>query len=155
MSAEFTLRAMARNYAINNLWDRLDAKACLDAADEIAALRQKLEAAEKDAERWNFYIPKVAEIMGEPVEKIVADIDEAIAPDSVTVTQYDWCPSWKRRDVGKLSVKFRTHPTAQWLDVDTIERSSTTMRRTVASLDRESAFAVYSMLRKVFEPTLK
>jgi len=49
------------------------------ASAELATLRQKLEAAEKDADRWNFHIPKVAEIMGEPVEKIVADIDAAIA----------------------------------------------------------------------------
>lgn len=41
---EYTLRAMARNYADGNLWDKLDREACFKAADEIKALRAALTA---------------------------------------------------------------------------------------------------------------
>lgn len=39
MTQEFTLRAMANNYANGHQWDKLDGEACIKAADEIASLK--------------------------------------------------------------------------------------------------------------------
>jgi hypothetical protein len=69
-SKEDLLRAMARNYKPNNLWDHLDTKAVIEAADEIATLTAKLEAAEKDnklledinGQRWNQILEQAVQI---------------------------------------------------------------------------------------------
>jgi hypothetical protein len=41
---QFILKAMARNYSKGHSWDKLDAEACLKAAEEIRTLRAALEA---------------------------------------------------------------------------------------------------------------
>lgn len=41
MSEAGTLRAMARNYSRNNLWDHLDAEACTKAANKIDELTKQ------------------------------------------------------------------------------------------------------------------
>lgn len=43
-TAEFKLRAMARNYRNGHSWDRLDCETCTAAADEIAKLRTAMES---------------------------------------------------------------------------------------------------------------
>jgi hypothetical protein len=43
---EYVLRAMARNYKPGNSWDHLDAEACIQAANEIKALRDRIAALE-------------------------------------------------------------------------------------------------------------
>jgi hypothetical protein len=48
---EFTLRAMAANYADGHSWDHLDGEACLNAANEIKALRQLADDRLQDAAR--------------------------------------------------------------------------------------------------------
>jgi hypothetical protein len=64
MTQEFTLRAMAQNYAGGHCWDHLDGEACLKAADEIARLREALRLAKSDmmtavkhVEREIVYVP--------------------------------------------------------------------------------------------------
>lgn len=41
MSEAGTLRAMVRNYRMNNLWDHLDAEACTKAANKIDELTKQ------------------------------------------------------------------------------------------------------------------
>jgi hypothetical protein len=48
---EFTLRAMVANYADGHSWDHLDGEACLNAADEIKALRELADARLQDVTR--------------------------------------------------------------------------------------------------------
>ena len=60
-TTEFTLRAMAMNYSKGHAWDHLDTLACIQAADEIKALRV-LVAAQAPAE----LLPKGWRIEREP-----------------------------------------------------------------------------------------
>lgn len=53
---EAILRAMASNYKDGHLWDHLDGKAVIEAADEITALRAQLAEAQKEIERQKNYI---------------------------------------------------------------------------------------------------
>ena len=53
MSAEAVLRAMAANYPHYwHIWDRLDAKACASAADEISDLRAQVAALTEQRDGW-------------------------------------------------------------------------------------------------------
>lgn len=72
MTQEFTLRAMAKNYAGGHSWDHLDGEACVKAADEIAQLREALSLVKSDimkavrhVERELTYVPPPSLRQGE------------------------------------------------------------------------------------------
>lgn len=71
MTQEYTLRAMAKNYAGGHSWDHLDGEACAKAADEIKQLRAEIQLLRVDVKKWT----DAYELTAAQVEQLQAKVD--------------------------------------------------------------------------------
>ncbi len=85
---EYTLRAMARNYANGHAWDKLDAETCTAAADEIRNLRAILARAASEP-RAEGLRPDEVGLFSRTIEEF-EDCNESSTP-------YDVLLDWARR----------------------------------------------------------
>lgn len=114
MSEAGTLRAMARNYSRNNLWDHLDAEACTKAAnkiDELTKQRDELLAFSSvkgdlyAANNAHIYDKQTAAHLRQKLTEQAAVIEKLIPAlrfDSLNMSLAEW------RDVCKVAEVART-----------------------------------------------
>jgi hypothetical protein len=93
---EFTLRAMAQNYADGHSWDRLDGAACLAAAKEICWLRSELAATHRNettADTGNQHLPTQTHVEGSNFRKEYAQLGRTLHLLSVNAAEDDLRPA--------------------------------------------------------------